>query len=167
MPEPFLIINLSLRVPTVAQQDQQCLWSAGMQVRIPAQHSGLRIWRCCTCSVGCNCGSHLIPDPGTLYASGDPRKKKKEKNIQGGAKGLWPRGKGDASRCGGTQQGRSSPGTDLSDLSGYKPPQTNKSLLSQIKMKDGCSQVVQQVKDPPLSLLWLRSLLVTAAVARI
>ena len=33
-------------VPAVAQQDQQHLRSAGMQVRSLAQHSGLRKWGC-------------------------------------------------------------------------------------------------------------------------
>ena len=39
-------------VPTVAQQDRQCLGSTGMQVQSPAQHSGLRIQHCRSCGLG-------------------------------------------------------------------------------------------------------------------
>jgi len=31
-------------IPAVAQQGEWSLWSTGMQVRTPAQHSGLKIW---------------------------------------------------------------------------------------------------------------------------
>ena len=34
-----------------------------------ARHNGLRIWHCHSCSLGQNCGSNLIPGPGTPYAS--------------------------------------------------------------------------------------------------
>ena len=44
----------------------------------PAQHSELRIWHCCSCSIGCNCSSDLIPSPGTPYAVGQPKKEKKK-----------------------------------------------------------------------------------------
>ena len=44
----------------------------------PARHTGLRIWHCHSCSIGCNCGS-VIPGLGTPYAMGEPKKKKKKK----------------------------------------------------------------------------------------
>ena len=56
--------------------DQPCLWRGGMQVRSPAQHSGLRIWRCHSCGIVCNCGLDLIPVLGTPYATGWPKRKK-------------------------------------------------------------------------------------------
>lgn len=42
--------------------------SEAAQVRSPAQHGGPRTWRSCspTCGVGRSCGSHLIPDLGTV-----------------------------------------------------------------------------------------------------
>ena len=64
----------------MVQQDQQHLGSPGMQVQSPAQHSGLRIWRCGSCSLGCNDGSDLIPGPGTPYAVGQPKKGEKKKS---------------------------------------------------------------------------------------
>ena len=48
-----------------------------MQVRSPAQHNGLRIQHCHSCDLGHNCGLDLIPSPGTPYATGWPKKKKK------------------------------------------------------------------------------------------
>ena len=60
-------------VPAVVQWDQQHLWSAGMQVRSPAQHSGLR-------TIG-NCGSNPILGLGTPYATEQPKKKKKKKKL--------------------------------------------------------------------------------------
>ena len=54
--------------------------SAAPECRISwAQHRGYRVWSCCSCSVGPNCGLDLIPGPGTPYAPGQPKKKKKEK----------------------------------------------------------------------------------------
>ena len=50
-------------------------WSTGMQVRTLAGHSGLRIWHCHSCSVGCNCGSALFPGLGNSIC---PRAAKKE-----------------------------------------------------------------------------------------
>ena len=58
------------------QRDWQCLGSAGMKVLSPAQHSGLRIHCCSSCSLGPNCGSDLIPDPGLHM----PKKEKKTPN---------------------------------------------------------------------------------------
>ena len=46
-------------------------WVTGL---ILAQHSGLRIQCCHTCEVGCNCSSDLIPDLGSPYAMGWPKK---------------------------------------------------------------------------------------------
>ena len=44
-------------------------WVTGLN---SGRHSGLRIWHCSTCGVGCNCGS----DPGIPYATRQPKKKK-------------------------------------------------------------------------------------------
>ena len=61
-------------VPAVAQQDQGHLGYAGTQVQSLAQHGGLRI--CSSCGLGPNHGWDLIPDRGTPYAEGWPKKKK-------------------------------------------------------------------------------------------
>ena len=65
-----------LRSSHCVQQDQKHLWSTGTQVQSPAQHSGLRIWCCHSCGVGCNCSLDLIPDLETPYAKRWPKKKK-------------------------------------------------------------------------------------------
>ena len=62
--------------------DWQHLWSAGMQVQSPAQHSGLRIQCCHSYRVGCNCSLDLIPGPGTPYTMGRPKKKGKKKPLR-------------------------------------------------------------------------------------
>ena len=49
-------------------------WDAGSSL---ARHSGLRIQH--TCGLGHNCGSDVIPGPGTPYAPGAKKKKKKKK----------------------------------------------------------------------------------------
>lgn len=49
------------------------------QVLSQAQHSGLRIRHCHSCSVGCNWGLDLIPSPETPYAGGWPKKEKRKK----------------------------------------------------------------------------------------
>lgn len=64
-----------IRVPTVAQWDQQCLCSTRTQVQSPAQHSGLKDLACH--NEGHNCGSDLIPAAGTPYATGWPKKRNK------------------------------------------------------------------------------------------
>ena len=46
----------------------------GLEVRSPAQHSGLRIWCCSSCSWDHDCSSDVIPGPGTPYAVGRPKK---------------------------------------------------------------------------------------------
>ena len=61
----------------MAQRDQWHLCSNGTQVQSLALHSGLRIWHYCSCSIRRNCSSDLIPDPGTPYAKGQTKKKKK------------------------------------------------------------------------------------------
>ena len=63
----------------MAQWDQWCLGSPEMQVRYPALHSGLKIWHCCSCSLGGDCGSDLIPGSGAPYATGWPEMGKKKK----------------------------------------------------------------------------------------
>ena len=65
--------------PSVVQQDQWHLGSAGTQVWSPAWLSVLKIQCCCSCSSGHNCGLELIPGPGTPYATGQPKMKKKQK----------------------------------------------------------------------------------------
>ena len=59
-----------LGVPTVAQRDRRCLWSTGVHIWSLAWHSELRICHYCSC------GLDLISDLGTLYATGQPKKKK-------------------------------------------------------------------------------------------
>ena len=54
----------------------------GALVRSPAQHSGLGIWGCCSCGLGCNCGSDLIPGPEAPHATGKPKMKKKKKKSK-------------------------------------------------------------------------------------
>ena len=66
-------------VPAVVQQNWQRLGSAGMKVRFLVWHSGLRIWRCCSCSFGCDYGSDLIPGLGAPRAVRWPEKKEKKK----------------------------------------------------------------------------------------
>ena len=65
-----------LGIPTVAQQDQLCLWFAGTQVQSPAQHR-LRIQL--SYGIGCNCGSDLIHGLGTPYTTGQPKRKERSK----------------------------------------------------------------------------------------
>ena len=77
------------RVLTVTQQDWQHLGSAGMQVWTPARHSGLRIWCCCSCDLGQNCGSDLIPGPGLHMPPGSKKKKKKKEKRQEIGFPLW------------------------------------------------------------------------------
>ena len=43
----------------------------------PDRLSGLRIWHCCSCGLGCSYGSDLILDLGTPDAKGQPKKKDK------------------------------------------------------------------------------------------
>ena len=41
-------------------------------------HSGLRIWHCCTCGIGCSYCSHLIPGPRNFHMlQVQPKAKKK------------------------------------------------------------------------------------------
>ena len=60
----------------MAQWDPWHLGSTRTQVQSLVWHSGLRIWHCCTCGLGHNFGSDLIPGLGTPYASGQPKKRK-------------------------------------------------------------------------------------------
>ena len=64
-------------------------WDA---VSIPSWHSGLRIWGCHSCGIGCNCSSDLIPSLGTPYAMDSQKRKKKFKtllNVPWETKSLW------------------------------------------------------------------------------
>ena len=59
-------------------------WDVGL---IHAQHSGLRIQRCHSCSLVQGCSSNLIPVPGAPYAMGQPKKKRRKKKkdeVDGG-----------------------------------------------------------------------------------
>ena len=44
----------------------------------PAQFSGLRIWHCHSCGVGCNCSSDSIPGLGLSMCRGGEERKIKE-----------------------------------------------------------------------------------------
>lgn len=44
---------------------------------ILARHSGLRIWHCCSCSLGLDCSWDLIPGLGTPSSTGWPKKREK------------------------------------------------------------------------------------------
>ena len=74
----------SLGVPTVARWDWQHLGSTGMQVRSPAQHSGLRIQCCHSCDPW--------PWPGSSICHGAAKNKKtnKQKNKPPKTKHLPP-----------------------------------------------------------------------------
>ena len=54
-------------VPAVAQWGGRCLWNSVM-------HRGLRIQHCCSSGLAHECGSDLIPDPGTRCAASQPPK---------------------------------------------------------------------------------------------
>ena len=62
----------------MVQWDQWRPGSPGTQVQPPALNSGLGLWCCHSRSLGQNCGSDLIPGPGTAYAKGRPKIKEKE-----------------------------------------------------------------------------------------
>ena len=47
-----------------------------MQVQSLALLSGLRIWCCHSCSLGCSCDLDQIPGPGTPHATWQPKKEK-------------------------------------------------------------------------------------------
>ena len=71
-------------VPTVAQRDGGGSLQHQDAVSILApRHSVLRIWRCCSCCEGWNCGGlDLIPGWGTLYAPGQPKQNKNKSGKQ-------------------------------------------------------------------------------------
>ena len=72
----FWTHNSRFRVPSVTRRDHQCLWSTGTQVRSRVWQNEFRIWYCCSCAMGHNSGSHLIPNSVTPHAMGWPRKPK-------------------------------------------------------------------------------------------
>ena len=62
----------------VAQQDRWHLWSPGMQVRSPGQHSGLRI--CCSCGIyKLQLWLTSDPWPGNSICCGVAKKEKKKR----------------------------------------------------------------------------------------
>ena len=67
--------NPHCRVPAVAQWDQWCFGSAGMQVQFPAQDSGLRIQRWFKCGLGHNGSSDPIPSRELYRPQGSQKKK--------------------------------------------------------------------------------------------
>ena len=73
------LLKGSLGVPTMSQWDWQQLWSTGTGVQSLAKHSGLKIHYCYSC--GHNCSLDLISGLGTPYAAGQPKKKKKGRQI--------------------------------------------------------------------------------------
>ena len=73
------MLRTKIGIPTVVQWDWWHLWSAGTQVISQAWHCGLRIQHYNSCGVGHNCGLDLIPVPGTPYAAGWPKMKRKKK----------------------------------------------------------------------------------------
>ena len=71
IPYPTFYLEVpSLEFPVVVQWDWWSLWCAGTQVLSLDQHSGLRVSRCCSSSLGCSYGWDLIPGLGTPYAVG-------------------------------------------------------------------------------------------------
>ena len=74
-------------VPTVVQQHWRHLGSTGTQVRSLAQHSGLRIWHCCSCGLGLKLQLRSDPWPGNPYVEGQPKKKNKTKQLSSGVSG--------------------------------------------------------------------------------
>lgn len=73
--------SIGTGIPAVVQQDWWRLWSSGMQVPYMAQHSGLRIWCCCSCSVPCNCSSIWSLAWELPCAMGWPQENPKNKKI--------------------------------------------------------------------------------------
>ena len=70
----------ALGVPTVVQWNRWHLGSTGTWAQSLTWHRELRIRHCCSCGLGRNCSSDLIPGPVTPYAIGKPKMKKK-KNV--------------------------------------------------------------------------------------
>ena len=68
----YCYLILQSGVPTVVKRDRWHLGSTGSQVHSPAWHS---------CGLGHDCGLDLIPGPGTPYAEGWPKMKKKRKKL--------------------------------------------------------------------------------------
>ena len=48
---------------------------------IPGPAQWIKIPHCCSCGLGHDCGSFLMPGPGTPYAAGRPKMIKKKKSI--------------------------------------------------------------------------------------
>ena len=48
---------------------------------VPLWHSRLRIWRCCSCGTGGNCGEGSIPGLGTSTWLGQDKKKENPKGL--------------------------------------------------------------------------------------
>ena len=62
-------------------RDQQHFYSTRTQVPSPASHSGLRTWRCLSCTISHNCGLDLIPLAQELLMPWDGQKKEKTKIL--------------------------------------------------------------------------------------
>ena len=76
-----MISKDEIKRSTCQARDQWYLWSPGTQIWSPTWHRGLRIRHCCSCSVGQNYSSDLIPGLGTPNAVGHPKKKKRKRKI--------------------------------------------------------------------------------------
>ena len=51
------------------------------QVPSLAWHNGFRIQDCCSCDIGCSCGSDSVPGPGIHMPQLKPKKKGKKKIV--------------------------------------------------------------------------------------
>ena len=80
--EHIMISKDEIKRSTCQARDQWYLWSPGTQVWSLTWHRGLRIRHCCSCSVGQNYSSDLIPGLGTPNAVGHPKKKKRKKEKE-------------------------------------------------------------------------------------
>ena len=67
-------------VHAVEQRDCGTVRALGRNVQSLAWDNGLRIWRCCSCGLGCNCGVDLILGLGMPYTLEWPKKGKKKKD---------------------------------------------------------------------------------------
>ena len=71
-----------LEPTSAARMKNKLLIRTGCQ-KFPLWHSGLRIWHCPSCGMGCSCSSDPIPGPGTSFHMPQvqsEKKKNKKKN---------------------------------------------------------------------------------------
>ena len=72
LPKILLIIVKKnvFQFPLWYSRPRICFVFAVACVQSLAQQSSLRILHCCSCSIGCNCCSDLVPGPGTSHRCG-------------------------------------------------------------------------------------------------